>query len=100
MEVRAQDLREVAVDDDGAVHLGKLEQTVRGEGYIKRKTVVARGENVLGVADADKGTEVSGDDHVESRADGLAGSGQANRLLHALLYFVLIQGIAPIAYAT
>ena len=28
MEVRAQDLREIAIDNDGTIHLGKLEQAV------------------------------------------------------------------------
>ena len=91
MEVRAQDLRQIVVDDDGAIHLGKLEQTVRRERDIEREAIVASRENVLGVSDANQGAKVSGDDHVEGGADRLARGGQANRLLHALLYLVLIQ---------
>ena len=99
VKVGAQDLGEVAVDDDGAVHLGKLEQAVRGERNVERETVVAGGEHVFGVADADKGAQVTGDDHVEGGADRLARCRQANGLFHTLLQLVLIQGIAPIVYA-
>ena len=99
VEVGAQNLGKVAIDDDGAVHLGKLEQAVRGERNVERETVVAGGEHVFGVADADKGAQVAGDDHVEGGADRLARCRQTNGLFHSLLQLVLIQGIAPIVYA-
>ena len=99
VKVGAQDLGEVAIDDDGAVHLGELEQAVRGERNVERKAVVTGGEHVFGVTDADKGTQVTGDDHVEGGADRLARCRQANGLFHTLLQLVLIQGIAPIVYA-
>ena len=99
VEVGAQDLGEVAIDNDGAVHLGKLEQAVRGKRNVEREAVVTGSEHVFGVADADKGAQVTGDDHVEGGADRLAGGRQANGLFHTLLQLVLIQGIAPIVYA-
>ena len=99
VEVGAQDRGEVAIDDDGAVHLGKLEQAVRGKRNVEREAVVTGSEYVFGVADADKGTQVTSNDHVEGGADRLAGGSQANSLFHTLLQLVLIQGIAPIVYA-
>ena len=99
VEVGAQDLGEVAVDDDGTVHLGELEQAVRGKRNVEREAVVTGSEHVFGVADADKGTQVTSNDHVESGADRLTGGSQANSLFHTLLQLVLIQGIAPIVYA-
>ena len=99
VEVGAQDLGEVAIDNDGAVHLGKLEQAVRGKRNVEREAVVTGGEHVFGVADADKGAKVTGNDHVEGGADRLAGGSQANSLFHTFLQLVLIQGIAPIVYA-
>ena len=99
VKVGAQNLGEVAVDDDGTVHLGELEQTVRGKRNVERKAVVTGGEHVFGVADADKGTQVTGNDHVEGGADRLTRCRQANGLFHTLLQLVLIQGIAPIVYA-
>ena len=99
VEVGAQDLGEVAIDNDGTVHLGELEQTVRGKRNVEREAVVTGGEHVFGVADADKGAQVTGNDHVEGGADRLAGGSQANSLFHTLLQLVLIQGIAPIVYA-
>ena len=99
MEVGAQDLGEVAIDNDGAVHLGKLEQAVRGKRNVEREAVVTGSEHVFGVADADKSTQVTGNDHVEGGADRLTGGSQADGLFHTLLQLVLIQGIAPIVYA-
>ena len=99
VEVGAQDLGEVAVDNDGTVHLGELEQAVRGERNVEWEAVVTGSEHVFGVADADKGTQVTGDDHVEGGADRLTRCRQADGLFHTLLQLVLIQGIAPIAYA-
>ena len=99
VEVGAQDLGEVAIDNDGAVHLGKLEQAVRGKRNVEREAVVTGSEHVFGVADADKGAQVTGNDHVESGADRLARCRQTNGLFHTLLQLVLIQGIAPIVYA-
>ena len=99
VEVGAQDLGEVAIDNDGAVHLGKLEQAVRGKRNVEREAVVTGGEHVFGVADADKGAQVTGNDHVEGGADRLTGGSQADGLFHTLLQLVLIQGIAPIVYA-
>ena len=99
VEVGAQDLGEVAVDDDGAIHLGELEQTVRGERNVEREAVVTGGEHVFSVADADKSTQVTGNDHVEGGADRLTRCRQADGLFHTLLQLVLIQGIAPIVYA-
>ena len=99
VEVGAQDLGEVAVDDDGTVHLGELEQAVRGKRNVEREAVVTGSEHVFGVADADKGTQVTSNDHIEGGADRLAGGSQANSLFHTLLQLVLIQGIAPIVYA-
>ena len=99
VEVGAQDLGEVAIDDDGAVHLGKLEQAVRGKRNVEREAVVTSSEHVFGVADADKGAQVTSNDHVEGGADRLARCRQANGLFHTLLQLVLIQGIAPIVYA-
>ena len=99
MEVGAQNLGEVAVDNDGAVHLGEFEQTVRGERNVEREAVVAGGEHVFSIADANEGTKVTGDDHIEGGADRLARCRQANSLFHTLLQLVLIQGIAPIVYA-
>ena len=92
MEVGAQDLGEVAVDDDGAVHLG-------GKRNVEREAVVTSSEHVFGVADANKSAQVTSNDHVEGGADRLAGGSQANSLFHTLLQLVLIQGIAPIVYA-
>ena len=99
VEVGAQDLGEVAIDDDGTVHLGKLEQAVRGKRNVEREAVVTGSEYVFGVADADKGAQVTGDDHVEGGADRLTRCRQADGLFHTLLQLVLIQGIAPIVYA-
>ena len=99
VEVGAQDLGEVAVDDDGAVHLGKLEQAVRGKRNVEREAVVTSSEHVFGVADANKSAQVTSDDHVEGGADRLARCRQADGLFHTLLQLVLIQGIAPIVYA-
>ena len=99
VEVGAQDLGEVAVDDDGTVHLRELEQTVRGERNVERKAVITGGEHVFGIADADKSAQVAGDDHVEGGADRLTRCRQADGLFHTLLQLVLIQGIAPIVYA-
>ena len=99
VEVGAQNLGEVTVDDDGTVHLGELEQTVRGERNVEREAVVTGSEHVFGVADADKGAQVTGDDHVEGGADRLTRCRQADSLFHTLLQLVLIQGIAPIVYA-
>ena len=99
VEVGAQDLGEVAIDNDGAVHLGKLEQAVRGKRNVEREAVVTSSEHVFGVADADKGAQVTSNDHVEGGANRLAGGSQANSLFHTLLQLVLIQGIAPIVYA-
>ena len=99
VKVGAQNLGKVAIDDDSAVHLGKLEQAVRGERNIEREAVVTGGEYVFGVADADKGAQVTSDNHVEGGADRLARCRQANGLFHTLLQLVLIQGIAPIVYA-
>ena len=99
VEVGAQDLGEVAVDDDGAVHLGKLEQAVRGKRNVEREAVVTGSEHVFSVTDADKGTQVTGNDHVEGGADRLTRCRQANSLFHTFLQLVLIQGIAPIVYA-
>ena len=99
VEVGAQDLGEVAIDNDGTVHLGKLEQAVRGKRNVEREAVVTGSEHVFGVADADKGTQVTGDDHVEGGADRLTRCRQADGLFHTLLQLVLIQGIAPIVYA-
>ena len=96
VEVGAQDLGEVAVDDDGTVHLGELEQTVRGERNVEREAVVTGSEHVFG---ADKGAQVTGDDHIEGGADRLTRCRQADCLFHTLLQLVLIQGIAPIVYA-
>ena len=99
VEVGAQNLGKVAIDDDGAVHLGELEQAVRGERNVEREAVVTGSKHVFGVANADKGAQVTGDDHVEGGANRLAGGRQANSLFHTLLQLVLIQGIAPIVYA-
>ena len=99
VEVGAQDLGEVAIDNDGAVHLGKLEQAVRGKRNVEREAVVTSSEHVFGVADADKGAQVTSNDHVEGGANRLTGGSQANSLFHTLLQLVLIQGIAPIVYA-
>ena len=99
MEIGAQNLGEVAVDNDGAIHLGELEQTVRGERNVERKAVITGSEHVFGVANADKGAQVTGDDHVEGSADRLTRCRQADGLFHTLLQLVLIQGIAPIVYA-
>ena len=99
VEVGTQDLGEVAIDNDGTVHLGELEQAVRGKRNVEREAVVTGGEHVFGVADADKGAHVTGNDHVEGGADRLTGGSQANSLFHTLLQLVLIQGIAPIVYA-
>ena len=99
VEVGAQDLGEVAIDNDGAVHLGKLEQAVRGKRNVEMEAVDTGSEHVFGVADADKGAQVTGDDHVEGGADRLTRCRQADGLFHTLLQLVLIQGIAPIVYA-
>ena len=99
MEVGAQNLGKVAIDDDGAVHLGKLEQAVRGERNIEREAVVAGSEHVFGVADADQGAQVTSNDHIEGGANRLTRCRQADGLFHTLLQLVLIQGIAPIVYA-
>ena len=52
--VGAQNLREVLVDDDGTVHLGELEKTVRREGNVQLETIVAGCQDVLGISDADE----------------------------------------------
>ena len=95
MEVGAQDLGEVAIDNDSAVHLGKLEQAVRGKRNVEREAVVTSSEHVFGVADADKGAQVTSNDHVEGGANRLTGGSQANSLFHTLLQLVLIQGMLP-----
>lgn len=74
VEVGTQDLGEVAIDNDGTVHLGELEQAVRGKRNVEREAVVTGGEHVFGVADADKGAQVTGNDHVEGGADRLTGA--------------------------
>ena len=74
VEVRAKDLGEVAVDDDGAVHLRELEEAVRGKGDVQGKAVIASAENGLRVAHADERAEVPSDNHVERATDGSAGS--------------------------
>ena len=95
MEVGAQDVREVSVDHDGAVHLAQLEETVGREGDVEREAVVARGEDVLGVADAYQGAEVPGDDHVECGSDRLSGCREPDSLVHSLFDLILIQCAAP-----
>ena len=99
VEVGTQDLGEVAIDNDGTVHLGELEQAVRGKRNVEREAVVTGGEHVFGVSDADERSHVAGDDHVQGGADRLTGGSQADGLFHTLLQLVLIQGIAPIIYA-
>ncbi len=66
---------------------------------VEREAVVTGSEHVFSVTDADKGTQVTGNDHVEGGADRLTRCRQANSLFHAFLQLVLIQGIAPIVYA-
>ena len=85
MEVGAQDLGEILVDDNGAVHLGELEQAVGGEGDIELEAVVACGEHGILIADGDEGAEVAGDDHVDGHAQRGAGSAHADGLHAALL---------------
>ena len=98
VEVGAQDLGEVLVDDDGAVHLAQLEQSVGSERDAQRETVVARCQHVLGIAHADERADVAGDDHVERRANGLPGRREPNGLLHALLSIRFIQNTTPVPY--
>ena len=66
--VGAQDLGEILVDDDRAVHLAELEETICGERDVHGKTIIPGSKHVLGVADADKGTQVTGNYHVEGHA--------------------------------
>ena len=93
VEVGAQDLREVTVHNDGAVHLGELEQAVRRERDVEWEAVVAGREHGVGVAHADEGAEVAGDDHVEGTAHGGAGGRDGDGLLEALLDRWLLLGV-------
>lgn len=47
--------------------LEKLEQAVRGKRNVEREAVVTGSEHVFSVTDADKGTQVTGNDHVRGR---------------------------------
>ena len=91
VEVGSQNLREALIDNDGAVHFGKLEQAVAGEGDVQREAVVTSGKHILRIAHADEGAKMTRDNHVECGADGLPGSGKANGLVHTLLDLVLLQ---------
>ena len=86
--VCAQDLGEVLVQNYGAVHLAQLEEAVCREGNVQLKAVVAGGQDVFCVADADKCAHVTGDDHVE----GVAQGGPRRRLLDGVLKGYLVIG--------
>ena len=83
--VGAQDLGDIAVDDHGAVHLAELEEAVGRERDVELEAVVAGGEHVLGVTNADERSEMAGEDHVERDPEGRAGGGVPDGVLQALL---------------
>ena len=65
MRVGAQDPARVRVENDGTVHLCKLEQPVGGEGNVDDKTAAGKLEDLFRIADTDKRTGVCGEDHIE-----------------------------------
>ena len=97
VKVCAQDLVEPTIDDDGTIHLGKLEQAVAREGDIQRKAVVTRGEYGVGVAHTNEGSDVPRDDHVEGGAHRLTGRREAYGLPHAIFCSM---GVPPRLHAS
>ena len=68
MVVGAQYLRHVPVDDNGAIHLRELEEAIGRKRDVELEAIVTGPDDVIRITDADEGTEVASDDHVERMA--------------------------------
>ena len=69
MEVGAKNSSEVFVHYNGAIHLTKLKQSVCREGNIKFETISTCSKDVFCIAYTNKGTQTTGDNHIQCNAE-------------------------------